>query len=80
MKTKRTVHTLGEMDGDDPPAILIEWVEAVQDYLAALDADDATEEHRQRVREAWLPLRSEMAFEPSPFALKLMETIWHTTH
>jgi hypothetical protein len=74
------VSRLLENEMADPPVILTEWVQAVETYCAALEAGEATEEMRQRVREAWLPLRHEMAFHPSPFALKLMEDVFHSTH
>jgi hypothetical protein len=69
---------VGEMDGeeqDGPPALLVEWQEALQAYVDAKEAGQLTEAIRQRALRAWAPLRDTPAFEPSPFALKLMKKI-----
>jgi hypothetical protein len=75
--------TLGYMDMDEAggtPAILKEFVDAVQAYIVARDEGDKTDEIEQRIREAWLPLREDMSYVPSKFALELVEKIFHTTH
>lgn len=76
----RSLGTMGDDTSSEGAANFAAWTAAVQDYLTALDAGEATEELQQRVRTAWMPLRYEMAFEPSRFALKLMEDVFNSTH
>lgn len=69
-----------DQETEEPPPEFAAWTAAVEDYLRADERGEATEEHRQRVRETWMGLRENPAFEPTPYAQQLIEQIWHTTH
>ena len=70
--------TRGEMDGgeqDGPPAVLVEWTEALQAYCDADEAGRVTAVIRERALQSWALLRDNPAFEPSRFALRLMDKV-----
>ena len=57
----------------EPPAELVEWTAACQEYCDARLAGQVTEAHRAKARETWLAVKDRM--EPSPFTLELMDEI-----
>jgi hypothetical protein len=58
-----------------PPAVLVEWQAAVQEYVDAKEANESIRPALARARKAWLAIRDEPGFEPSPFAIELMEEV-----
>lgn len=58
-----------------PPAILVEWQSATQAYVNAKEANESIRPALARARKAWVAIKDEPGFEPSPFALELMEEI-----
>jgi hypothetical protein len=63
------------MPKEKPPAILVEWQAATQEYVDAKEANKSLEPARVRARKAWLAIKDDPGFEPSPFALELMEEL-----
>ena len=63
--------TIAAGEQDEPPAVLVEWTEALQAYVAADEAGLLTAAIRERARRAWAPLRDNPAFRP----LRLMNEI-----
>jgi hypothetical protein len=59
----------------DPPAEFVEWQAATQAYVDAREADRSLKLALARARKAWLMIKDKPGFEPSPFALELMEEI-----
>ena len=60
---------------DRSPAILVEWTAALQAFVDADEAGLMTSAIRERALRAWAPLRDNPAFEPSRFALRLMDKV-----
>jgi len=60
---------------EEPPAILVEWQQAMQNYVDAREANEPLEPALARLRKAWAALKDDPGFEPSPFAVELMAEV-----
>ena len=72
---RKTKAALAAFERSMPPAVLVEWTQALQAYVDAREAGAVTEAHRARAREAWAAIRATGGLEPSPDALALMDEI-----
>jgi hypothetical protein len=63
------------MPKERPPAVLVEWQAATQAYVDAKEANESLGPTLARARKAWLAIKDKPEFEPSPFALELMEEV-----
>ena len=63
------------MPFEKPPAVFVEWQAATQAYVDAKEANKPLKPALVRARKAWLAIRDEPGFEPSPLALELMQEI-----
>jgi hypothetical protein len=66
---------MGRRANKKPPAVLVEWQAATQAYVDAKEADQPLGSAQARVKKAWLAIKDEPGFTPSPFAIELMEEV-----
>jgi hypothetical protein len=59
----------------ESPAAFVEWQQAVQSYVDARESGKSLKPALARVRKAWLAIKDERGFEPSPFAVELMAEV-----
>ena len=71
----RPTNPKGPISMKEPPAILVEWTTATQNYVDAREANEPLGPALTRLRKAWLAIKDDPGFEPSDFALELMAEV-----